>query len=219
MFAVHGESGFDRVARFDSRLEHGEVVVTPELAARGEHPLAHPLDELLVLHRIVREGGMILRGSAVVRDGRALVFIGREAGPEGPGQTGQHPGAEALPLLGSRVVLRRRGDEVRVFGAPWQASSVLRLAGARLDAVHVIEEVPAVRASRLTPREACSELLARCFAPLHDPLFADQLCESAHGIAECIQVIRLGMPNEGRVVPFTWGRREAALAFSPPFLS
>jgi hypothetical protein len=56
-------------------------------------------------------------------------------------------------------------------------------------------------------------------APIHDPLCADRCFDAAVGIADQIPVVRLGLPEEKRVVPFTWGRSDTALAFAPPFIS
>jgi hypothetical protein len=236
VIAVHGRDRYERVARFDERFEEGEVVVSPALAAQRRYPLEHPLDELVLVHRLAREGGLILLGSVVIREGRALAFVGQDSATREPeAESGLPPGSPAREHLASGRGWRRLGDPllapnhlvlriadlgVRVYGTPWQARSGLASpASARLDAVHVIRPAKAVYAERLHGAAACSELLAHVIAPVHDPESPDRLLRVVEQVARRVSVTRLGMPEENRVVPFTWGQRHAALAFAPPFMT
>jgi hypothetical protein len=219
--AIHGREPFERVARFDSGFSEGEVVIRVGRGLETPDPLAYPLDELIVLHRIGREGGMVLRGSMVLHDGRALVFIGprrllRRA-PAVSGSGWKRLGREILD--GDRVALRPLHRGVRVHSLGRQTGAAESPPpSARLDAIHAIESSRAVFAERLDEAAAASEILAHAFAPVHDPEGVDRLGTIALVLSRRVPVLRLGLPEERRVVPFTWGQRQAALAFSPPFL-
>lgn len=221
--AVHGRERFERVARFDESFSQGEVCCRQDIGFLT-HPLAHPLDELILLHRIAREGGMVLRGSAVYREGHALVFVGDRDRPAeaADARCGWKQARGPGGLAGDRVVVRAHESGVRVHGTPWQRISAspdsetpLR---ARLDAVHVLHDSDAVFAERLEEEAAHAALLAYAFAPVHDPDGALRLAPVAEQIARSVPVLRLGLPSQERVVPFTWGQRQAALAFAPPFV-
>ncbi|MCZ6464535.1 MAG: hypothetical protein O7A09_09375 [Proteobacteria bacterium] len=217
---IHGPGHSERIARFDASFREGEVWIRPDVAESLAHPLVHPLDEIIVLHRIAREGGLMLRGSAVLREGRALVFVGDTERSEDRAPISGWRQIGAPSLSGGRVVLRVQGRDVWLFGAPWQSDAAFALPiRARLDAVHSIRESPAVCAERLYADAATSELLAHVFAPVHDPDGAARLHGVAERVAERVPVVSLGLPEEQRVVPFTWGQRHAALAFAPPFLT
>ena len=226
VIAIHSRQGLERVAVFDADFKQGEVTVLPEAAERRIAPLAHPLDELLALHRVVRGGGLVVRGSAVLRDDRALVFLGSGQPATPTNAACEHPreasgwrrvGPEAL--RGDRVVLVPEVDGVSVVGTPWHRHEELaRPFRARLDALHVIQPSRAVFADRLDADASVTELLEHAFAPVHDDRCADRLFDAAAAITRHAPVLRLGLPEENRVVPFTWGRSEAALAFSPPFV-
>ncbi len=220
--AVHGPDGLERTALFNDAFSEGEVILSPAAAARGVAPLDHPLDELLVLHRTVRAGGLVLRGSLVLREGRGLLFLGGrspqdlEPGPSRP--SWRQPGAQQLG--GQRFVLLPTFAGVRAVGSPWtEGSGPYGRFSARLDALHSIQPARAVFADRLDRDASVAELMQHAVAPIHDPLCADRCFDAAVGIADQIPVVRLGLPEEKRVVPFTWGRSDTALAFAPPFIS
>ncbi len=221
--AVHGRQRFERVAHFDDAFREGEVVLRSEalssLAAAG--PLAHPLDELIVLHRIARERGVVLRGSALVRDRRALVFIGSRREPAAESSEPLEPTpprSDEAVLDGDRIVLRVTDRGVRVYGVPWRADEALPLS-AEVEAIHAIEGASAVFAEPLDVHDAGAMLLAHVFAPVHDARGAQRAAVVAEEVARRVPVLRLGLPSERGVVPFTWGHRQAALGFAPPFLA
>jgi len=220
--AIHGRSRYERVARFDAEFREGEVWIAPALAREGLHPLAHPLDELVLLHRIARQGGLVVHGSAVLREGRALVFVGQDPIPAEVPDGGAWRRWQGRRLEGDRVVMRLSEDHacVRVHSVPWQSGGGLASsASARIDAIHAIETSPAIFASRVVGDGAVTQLLSHVLAPVHDPQSASALLETASRVAALVPLLRLGLPAERRVVPFTWGQRHAALAFAPPFVS
>lgn len=200
LVAVRRRRGPTRLARFDARFEVGEVIVdrdhAADLVAAGRSPLAHPVDELLVLHRLLREGGLLIRARRVVCEGRGLLFAGGDSGPASVAVRLTETGALAyrLPRAG-------QADGPRAV---------------ELDGIHLLEEAPAIYSEPLEGEEARDALLERAFAPVHDPTGVLALGSIGDALVERLPVWRLGLPRESRVVPFTWGQREAALAFSRP---
>jgi hypothetical protein len=224
VIAVHGRDSHERVARFDADFREGEVVVSPDHAAQlltaGGSPLAHPLDELLVVHRMLRRGGIVLRSSLIARDGRALAFVGHrcsitEAPVEGSARGWRR--IDPMRAVGDRVAIRFGDRGPVVHTLPWSVSGapVPSLRG-ELDAIHWLERSEAVFTETLGDDDAAQTILANAFAPVHDPDGVARSGALAERIARCVPVVRLGMPAEERVVPFTWGQSEAALAFAPP---
>jgi hypothetical protein len=214
LVAVRDSRGLERVARFDEHFTEGDIVVSESAAARGLFPLAAPLDELLLVHRLAREDGLVLRGSAVWRDRRAIVFLGGEPASIAPFRT--RPGVNVASTR-DRVILRTSDSGVRAFAAPWDpgTSGIAPLSG-RVDAIHSIVSAPAVFSDRLDDEEALDRIIAHALAPVHEFDGPDRLLEVASRLAARVPVLRLGLPRGGQVIPFTWGQSQAAVAFAPP---
>lgn len=220
--AVYGPHGLERTALFDAGFSEGEVILSPAAATSGIAPLEHPLDELLVLHRTVRGGGLVLRGSLVQQADRALLFLGARS-PSGtdsrePQLPRRQSGAE-LPRAEQLVVLQMP-DGARAVGAPWtRGTGPSGRFTAHLDGMHSIRPARAVFADRLDRDDAVTELMEHALAPIHDPLCAARCFDAAAAIVDRVPVVRLGLPEAKRVVSYTWGRSEKELAFAPPFSS
>jgi hypothetical protein len=218
VFALRIRGVLQRVARFDAELRRGEVVVAPDsLYARECHyPLAYPLDELIFLHRIVREGGLLVHACGVAREGAGLVFTG----PSGAGKTTiarlMRRHARARVLSDDRVVLRDAAGGVDVHGTPWHGDAPLSEARAeRLAAVHAIHQTRVLLAEPLAGAAAATALLGNAFVPSHDPVGAACALDFAARLVERVPVIRLGFPKDERVVRYAFGARIGAAPAAP----
>ena len=222
--AVHGRERFERVARFDPDFREGEIVISPRALSNGangvEHPLQHPVDDLIVMHRVVRDGGLMVRGSALLRRGSALVFLGGGAPPADP-SLGRGEAKHVSRLLARDQVVLRSGDGgVRAYGTPWRERTGIRgPTSARLEALYVMRSPHnGVAVQRLDPERALHELLAQSFAPVHDPESAERQLQAARGVIERVPLLALDRRRHSAegVVAFGWGQRQAAMGFAPP---
>ena len=83
-------------------------------------------------------------------------------------------------------ILRKIGDQFRVYGTPWHGQGGFALAeDAPLKKIFILKQAPANQAVRLSPAKAAAALLVRTFAPLWDApamdftlQFLDDLCQS-----------------------------------------
>jgi hypothetical protein len=206
--ALRIRGALQRVARFDADLREGEVVVAPDSLYAREcwYPLAYPLDEVVFLHRILRDGGLLVHACGVARGRRGLVFTG----PSGAGKTtiarllARHAGARVLS--DDRVVLRPgAAGGFRLFGTPWHGDGALSEPGAvGLAAVHAIHHAPCVRPERLAGAGAAAALLANAFVPAHDPAGAAAALDLAAALVERTPVMRLGFPKDARVARYAF---------------
>jgi hypothetical protein len=159
-------------------------------------------------------------GKAVIENGRAMAFLGFDdvETTESEGVRSRRTGgAESRRNTpGNRFAIRIQDDQVRVHGLTGANTALEPGVSARLDAVHVVTQSRDVYADPLPAEDATTELLQYVYAPVHDPDRAESLMLAAAQLAERVPVMRLGMPEEKRVVPFAWGQRHAALAFALP---
>ncbi len=208
VIALRIRGTLQRVARFDPGFRQGEVVVAPDSLYAREcfYPLAYPLDEVIFLHRIVRENGLLIHACGAERDGAALLFTG----PSGAGKTtiarllARHAGARILS--DDRIVLREQGEEIAAFGTPWHGDAPLSLAaGARAAALHVIRHAPEVLAEPLAGAGAAAAVLGNAFLPAHDPAGASAALDFAARLVARVPVIRLGFPKDERLVRYAFG--------------
>lgn len=203
---LHRRGGVvEREASFDARLRAGEVLVDPGApAARGGgYPLAFPLDEWLVRHRLALEGGLLLRGWAVLRDDRALIFAAASEEDSGLARRlAASPGARALG--GPLVALRPEGTGVRVHGTPWRAQGGL-LRSAPLEAVHLVHAAPTLAAAPLCGAEALAAVVP-ALAPLDGGEPQERALTALERLVERAPVIRLGAPDADQMLRFASGR-------------
>ncbi len=208
VIALRIRGRLQRVARFDKDFREGEVVVAPDSLYAREcfYPLAYPLDEVVFLHRIVRESGLLLHACGAEREGSALLFTG----PSGAGKTTiarlLQEGAGARILSDDRIALRLRDGVLQAHGTPWHGDAPLsEPAAARVAALHVIRHAKDVVAEPLAGASAAAAVLGNAFLPAHDPAGAAAALEFAARLVERAPVIRLGFPKDERLVRYAFG--------------
>jgi len=210
---VYGSGGRERVALFDDGFENGEVILAPSAAADGVAPLAHPLDELVALHRVARLGGLLVRGGLAVRDGRATVFLGGARSASRRDAGSRSPSSQAL--VGERVVVRVVDDAVRAFAGPWNSPYVASCGRPIVAAINVVHPAHALVAEALDRDAATTELLGCAVAPLHDDRCADRMFDAAAAIVDRVTTLRVGLPEVRRVPGLGWSNGTFASQASP----
>ncbi len=212
VYDAHGRC--ERSAFFDSSLSQGEVTLSPEAAAQGRLPLDHPLDELLLLHRVVEQGCLVLRGSVVVREGEGMVFLSENGAQEmthGLAGNSQH-----LVIRPSRQVDGIK-QPARVHATPWGAGPpTASLASAPLSKIYVVRSGGTRPVESLGTSESVGEILQHAFAPLYDPEAADRLFNVVRDVSRQTPVVRMSRPELKHTVPLVWERSEATFGFSLP---
>jgi len=158
---AHVDAGIKNVKVFLNRK-----YFTPEMA---QSPLEYPLDELLYIHKLAKEGwGVEVHGCGVVgKDGKGRLFVGHSgAGKSTTSELWKAVGA--LVLSDDRIILRMDGGKLRMHGTPWHGDAGFAAqASAQVDAIFFLEHGSQNRLTRLEPVEAAMELFARCFLPYH----------------------------------------------------
>lgn len=217
--AIHGKSGLERAARFDADFRQGEIVVAPERALQASYPLEHPLDELVLLHRLTREGCVIVNGSVSLEGREALLFLDATDNTPSPlaGMSFETRHDSQFVL---RPVLEHDGisdTRVWVHSTPWKRDRAgLSFERAPLAAVHVLCDDGSAPIERLTDRSAENEILQHVFAPVHDPDTAGRLMEIVGRVVRRTSVLRLCKPHMNREISFNWDTPQAGLGFAPP---
>lgn len=201
-----------QLASFDRDFEAGEVTVSREMAARRIYPLRGPLDEWIVLHRTVARGGLCLAGSALARDGQAIIRLG-----ETDSRATQGWSSPSTSLLGRNAVLVRevRG-QLRLFRTPWSRSLDPALGfEARVGEFEKIEEAEQPYVDLLDASHAAERLVTHAIVPLCDDRLLDRVLRNAQRIGRGARVIERG-ESLATEAPMDWRSPQLQGAFAPP---
>ncbi len=193
-------------ARFDRELHTGEIILAPtsQTARECGYPLASPLDEWIVRHRLARAGGVLLSGCVSVCDGRASMFVG-----DGAVFAGRTPLATVLArrpdvdlLAEGLVAVRSEGTGFRVHATPWSRPESNR--SAPLEALHWVGSGPCASASPLDGDEAVASLVAVC-PPLDDPAAGEATLRTLERLGERVPATRTRTPDAEALVDLAFG--------------
>jgi hypothetical protein len=185
----------------------------PEVA----DPLAYPLDELLVMHRLTQERAIELHGVGIVGpDGASNLFIGHSgAGKSTTARlwTSLH---DVEILSDDRIIVREdkvREHKVRedkagndatqifMYGTPWHGEAHFALPGrAPLKRIFVLEHGQGNVLTRLTRSQMVAELFARSFVPFHRHEYVDNALSFLERVADSVPCYRYCFEPDERSV-------------------
>ncbi len=194
------------VATFDDDFRRGEVVGRFDETASapgGLLPgsLEFPLSEVLMVCLLAKGRGLMVHASGVDDAGRGLLFCGNST--HGKTTMARLWADSARVLNDDRVVLRRRGDRVFMFGTPWHGDlSAVSPCGVPLDRLHFLKQAPANDLRPVSGIEAASMLLARSFPPFWDPAGMEYTLDLAVGITRDVPCAELGFVPDPSAVEF-----------------
>lgn len=195
-----------QTARFNEDFTEGEVVVRREVFAQRLplYPLHYPLDELLMVHLLARGRGVEIHGSGVVdADGRGTLF----AGQSGAGKTTMArlwlTEPDVTILSDERVILRKEGDDVWMYGTPWHGDGHIANQGrARLERVMFLRHASDNAIRRVSATDAIARLFSCGFTPFHDRDGLDFSLRFLEQIARRCQCAELGFVPDRSAVDF-----------------
>src|SRR5579859_2238286 len=132
-------------------------------------PLEYPLDELLYVHRLARDGeGVEVHACGLIApDGTGHLFAGHSgAGKSTTSRLWTAMGARILS--DDRIILRMENGRMTMHGTPWHGDANEASQGsAPLHGIYLLEQSSRNHAKRMTTSEAAVELFARSFLPFH----------------------------------------------------
>lgn len=202
----------EQLAFFDRDFRAGEIVLSSELAGRPGYPLRSPLDEWIVLHRIVACGGLCLNATAIAEQGGAGIRLG--ATDSGSQRGWRTP---STTLLGRNTVwIREVAGRLSVFRTPW--SDAMDRPLGRVSPVvdiRVFDESESPYRELLDPRDAADLLVTHAIVPVCDEGLLEKVMFNARRMGESARVIRLGeskLPS----APIAWQSPQLQSGFAPP---
>ena len=134
-------------------------------------PICYPLDELLLVNALAGERGAEIHACGIIdSEGRGHLF----AGQSGAGKTTTAriwDGEPGIRILSDdRIILRKNGSEIRMYGTPWHGEGGFALpASAPLTHIYFLQKGAKNELIPQGKAEGAARLFSCCFAPLYFP--------------------------------------------------
>jgi len=202
----------EQLAFFDKDFRAGEIVVSSEAARRPGYPLQSPLDEWILLHRMVARGGLCLNATASADHGRARVRLGAADGNFLDRWT-----TPPTTIFGRNTlwVIEEAGG-IRVYRTPWGDAMELQLgAKARILEFCQVEEAERPYRELLDSADAAEILVRHAVVPLCDEGLLERVMRNAQSIGERARVLRLGEAQQSSA-PMAWRSPQLQGGFALP---
>jgi hypothetical protein len=200
-----GETPF-KIARFDAGFTRGEVCLhLPYFDVEASlYPLQYPLDELLILSLLSRNGGAAVHACGVVDSlGNGYLF----PGPSGSGKTTMarlwhdHPGAKVLN--DERIILRRREGRLWIFGTPWHGEAEFAVPdGAPLSRVFFLRHGLDRGVKPIRGIQAAVRLFACVFPAFHDREGLDSTLQILDEVVSQVPASELSVVPDDQMVAY-----------------
>jgi hypothetical protein len=165
-------------------------------------PFHYPLDELIMVQLLSRGRGAILHACGVVDEGRGLLFCGVSGAGKSTMANIWKP-THATLLSDDRIIVRRMDGVFRMYGTPWHGdANVCDPGNAPLEKVFFIVHADRNYAKPISPIDAASRLLVRCFPPFYFKEGMEFVTNFLAEVAEEVPCYELGFVPDQSVVEF-----------------
>ncbi|MGC8833943.1 MAG: hypothetical protein ACP5R4_07785, partial [Armatimonadota bacterium] len=192
----------------------GQVFVHPTLLESGRDtdvhstpqrvdPFRYPLGEIVMLSFLSRHRrGVIIHACGVVDEGKGVLFAGVSGAGKSTMANIWKPTGATL-LSDDRIIVRRTDGKLRIYGTPWHGdANVCDPGNAPLEKVFFIVHADRNYAKPISPVDAASRLLVRCFPPFWDKEGMQFVTDFLAQVAEEVPCYELGFVPDQSVVEF-----------------
>ena len=149
-------------------LKHADLYFADD-CIRFIDPYFGPTLELLLIHYLAKERGVILHGCGIVIEDRGILFLG-ESGAGKSTLARMWAQENGLGILSDdRVIVRKQGSEFRVYGTPWHGEAAFGSPReAKLERIFFLSHGKENAVKDMKGLDPVSHLLTCSFPPLWD---------------------------------------------------
>jgi len=194
------------MARFDQGLERitvycSEALKEGEKGPTVSNPVCYPLDQLLLMYVLARNGGAILHAAGVEILGKGYIFPGRSGAGKSTLARQLNDAARGEVLSDDRVAVRKIGNDFSMFGTPWpgEAGAALNKA-APLSGIFFISQGTENRIRDLNRQEALERLLPVTSIPWYDREVMIEILDLCDDLSSYVPAYELCFRPDGEVV-------------------
>jgi len=133
-------------------------------------PFYGPTLELLMVHFLARERGVILHSCAVSCKGKGILFVGESGAGKSTLARMWSQEKDVVVLSDDRTIVRKEEDEFRIYGTPWHGEARFGAPDSvKLDRLFFLRQDRDNRIRQVEGIDPVSRLLACSFPPFWDP--------------------------------------------------
>ena len=111
-----------RILVFDTDMQKVDLYF-PSTDRNFVNPFYGPTLELLLIHYLAQEQGMIVHACGIDDDGRGLLFVGESGAGKSTLSKLWHQENGAVIYSDDRIILRAKEGEYRMYGTPWHGEA------------------------------------------------------------------------------------------------
>jgi hypothetical protein len=149
-------------------FKHADLYFADD-CTRFTDPFFGPTMELLLMHYLAQERGIILHACGIVIEDKGILFLGESGAGKSTLATmwDQENGVDILS--DDRIIVRKQGREFRVYGTPWHGEAAFGSPReARLERIFFLSHGQENSIKEMTGLDPVSHLLTCSFPPLWD---------------------------------------------------
>lgn len=200
--------GSESIARFALPLERAVVycgktdIVEVDGTRKVRNPFTYPLDQLLLMYALAGRQGALIHSSGVAFRGRGYMFTGRSGA--GKSTLSRIFAAKGFEVVSDdRVVVRKIGDDFRLFGTPWAGEAgIAENKDHVLHGIFFIRHGPEHAIRKITPSEAVERLVTVTSIPWFDERVMTDILSFSEDVALHVPVYELSFKPDIGVVDF-----------------
>jgi hypothetical protein len=158
--------GLQRTLAFQVPLDNADLYLKGE----PSDPFHGPAMELLMINYLAQGHGLVLHACGVVREDKGILFVG-DSGAGKSTMANLWAEAEGVDVLSDdRTIVRKKGDEFRMYGTPWHGEGKFGSPGsAKVEKIFFIGHGEENAARDVKGVDATARLVVCSFPPYWDP--------------------------------------------------
>jgi hypothetical protein len=172
----------------DRGFNHGRIYCSKELfipsgkSMLARHVVQYPLDQLLMIHvAAARSSAVLVHAAGGSIDGNGVLFAGQSGAGKSTVSRLLGNGKNVRFLSDDRIVLRRFGTKISLYGTPWPGDAGVAVnESAPLKAICFLRHADGTSLRRLKPEEILQRLLPVTSVPWYESGLTEKalnLCE------------------------------------------
>ena len=172
----------------DRGFNHGRIYCSKELfipsgkSMLARHVVQYPLDQLLMIHvAAARSSAVLVHAAGGSIDGNGVLFAGQSGAGKSTVSRLLGNGKNVRFLSDDRIVLRRFGTKLSLYGTPWPGDAGVAVnESVPLKAICFLRHADGTSLRRLKPEEILQRLLPVASIPWYESVLTEKtlnLCE------------------------------------------
>ncbi len=191
-----------RILVFDPDI-HTANLYFPDADGEFVDPFYGPTLELLMIHYLARERGMIVHACGIDDGGRGMLFVGESGAGKSTLSKLWHQENGAGIFSDDRIILRKKGSEYWMYGTPWHGEArFVSPRSAKLGHIFFLQHDQNNAVRTLNRADTVVEFLKASFPPFWDSQGVEFAMAFLGDLAETVPCEALAFKPDGSVIDF-----------------